>query len=76
MSSPSFPTYAVMARSVESVGTVSRVATCCSSRWSFSEVKIVLFQENPVLDYYFVEVVGQPDKGWIPDHFLSFDPVV
>ena len=41
-----------------------------------AEVAIILYQENPVLDYYFVEVVGHGDKGWIPDHFLSFDPVV
>ncbi len=39
-------------------------------------VKIVLFQENPVLDYYFVQVPGTPViEGWVPEPFLAFDPV-
>jgi len=42
-----------------------------------SEVEIVLFQENPVLDYYFVKIPGeQPQEGWIPAPFLSFEPVL
>jgi hypothetical protein len=42
-----------------------------------SEVRIVLFQENPTLDYYFVEVVDDPTQdGWVPAPFLSLDPVV
>jgi hypothetical protein len=41
-----------------------------------SEVRIVLYQENPTLDYYFVEVVDDPtQQGWVPAPFLSFDPV-
>lgn len=41
-----------------------------------TEVQIVLFQENPVLDYYFVKVPGDPgQEGWVPEPFLSFDPV-
>lgn len=41
-----------------------------------SEVRIVLLQENPVLDYYFVKVVGDTvAQGWVPEPFLSFDPV-
>ncbi len=39
-----------------------------------SEVQVVLFQENPVLDYYFVRVDGR-QEGWVPAPFLSFDPV-
>ena len=42
-----------------------------------SEVRIVLFQENPTLDYYFVEVVDDPTQdGWVPAPFLSLDPVI
>ncbi len=41
-----------------------------------AEVQVVLFQENPVLDYYFVKIPGaQPQEGWIPAPFLSFEPV-
>ncbi|GEM_PF-1210899 len=40
-----------------------------------SEVEIVLFQDNPTLDYYMVRIVGAPadtDEGWVPAPFLSF----
>ena len=40
------------------------------------EVRVILFQENPVLDYYLVEAAGTDAEGWIPAPFLSFDPVV
>lgn len=42
-----------------------------------SEVQVILYQENPVTDYYFVKVEGaeQPNEGWVPGPFLSFDPV-
>lgn len=46
-----------------------------------SEVRIVLFQENPTLDYYFVEVADDAtwtdatQTGWVPAPFLSFEPV-
>ncbi|MFZ0014378.1 MAG: hypothetical protein WAL25_09715 [Acidimicrobiia bacterium] len=41
-----------------------------------TEVEIVLFQENPVLDYYFVRVLGDvAQAGWVPEPFLSFHPV-
>jgi hypothetical protein len=41
-----------------------------------AEAQVVLFQENPVLDYYFVKIPGaQPQEGWIPAPFLSFEPV-
>lgn len=41
-----------------------------------AEVRIVLYQENPVLDFYMVEVVdGSGDEGWVPAPFVSFDPV-
>jgi hypothetical protein len=40
-----------------------------------SEVRIVLFQENPVLDYYLVESPDGAVEGWVPEHFLSFERV-
>lgn len=41
-----------------------------------TEVQIVLFQENPVLDYYYVRIPGdEVQEGWVPEPFLSFDPV-
>lgn len=41
-----------------------------------TEVEIILFQENPVLDYYFVKIPGDPaQEGWVPSPFLSFEPV-
>jgi hypothetical protein len=41
-----------------------------------TEVEIVLFQENPVLDYYYVRIAGDPAvDGWVPAPLLSFDPV-
>lgn len=41
-----------------------------------TEVEIVLFQENPVLDYYFVRIRGDSvQEGWVPEPFLSFEPI-
>ncbi|HEX6220595.1 MAG TPA: hypothetical protein VF115_05840 [Acidimicrobiia bacterium] len=43
-----------------------------------TEVEIVLFQENPILDYYYVQISTEDTSssaGWVPEHFLSFDPV-
>jgi hypothetical protein len=43
-----------------------------------TEVEILLYQENPVTDYYLVKIVGGDDpggEGWIPEHFLTFEPV-
>jgi hypothetical protein len=41
-----------------------------------TEVQIILFQENPILDYYFIKIPGaQSQEGWVPEHFLSFEPV-
>jgi len=41
-----------------------------------TEVEIILFQENPVLDYYLVRIPGDsPQEGWVPEPFLSFTPV-
>lgn len=42
-------------------------------------VEVVLFQSNPVTDYYMVRILA-PDgttsgEGWIPEPFLSFEPV-
>ena len=41
------------------------------------EVIVLLYQQNPVTDYYLVRIVGaeKPNEGWIPEPFLSFDPV-
>jgi len=41
-----------------------------------SEVVIVLFQENPVLDYYLVRSARGDVEGWIPSPFLAFEPVI
>ncbi len=42
-----------------------------------SQVKVILYQQNPVTDYYFVKIEGapQPNEGWVPGPFLSFSPV-
>jgi hypothetical protein len=42
-----------------------------------TEVSILLYQENPVTDYYMVKIKGAepPNEGWIPEHFLSFEPI-
>lgn len=42
-----------------------------------TEVKVVLYQINPVVNYYMVKVVGSEGtgEGWIPEPFLSFEPV-
>ncbi len=41
-----------------------------------SEVEIVMYQQNPVLNYYFVKIPGEPgQEGWVPEPFLSFEPV-
>ncbi|MFO7539195.1 MAG: hypothetical protein R6X32_14230 [Chloroflexota bacterium] len=40
-------------------------------------VTIIMYQQNPVVDYYYVQIDGVdgPNKGWLPAPFLSFDPV-
>lgn len=42
-----------------------------------SEVEVILYQQNPVTDYYLVKIVGaeQPNEGWVPGPFLSFSPI-
>ncbi len=42
-----------------------------------AEVEVIMFQENPTLDYYLVRTVGDtpPAEGWVPAPFLSFEPV-
>lgn len=42
-----------------------------------TEVTVVLYQINPVVNYYMVRIVGPEGagEGWIPEPFLSFDPV-
>ncbi|MEM7346757.1 MAG: hypothetical protein AAF485_21145 [Chloroflexota bacterium] len=41
-----------------------------------AEIKIILSQSNPELNYYLVKIVGadQPNEGWIPAPFVSFEP--
>lgn len=43
-----------------------------------SEVEVILYQQNPVTDYYLVKIVGAepPNEGWVPGPFLSFKPVI
>lgn len=44
-----------------------------------TEVQIILFQANPVLDYYFVKILNGPvgqNEGWVPAPFLTFEPEV
>jgi len=43
-----------------------------------SEVEVLLFQQNPITDYYLVKIKGAdlPNEGWIPEYFLSFEPIV
>jgi hypothetical protein len=40
-------------------------------------VTIIMYQQNPVVDYYYVQIDGVdgPNKGWLPAPFLSFEPV-
>jgi hypothetical protein len=39
-----------------------------------AEVRILLYQSNPELDYYLVETVdGYGQQGWVPAPFLSFE---
>lgn len=41
-----------------------------------AQVTIVLYQQNPTLDYYFVESIDDPtQEGWVPAPFLAFDPL-
>lgn len=42
-----------------------------------SEVEVLLYQQNPVTDYYLVKIVGSeaPNEGWVPAPFLSFEAV-
>ena len=43
---------------------------------SGTPVRIVLYQQNPVLDFYMVETVeiDPPQSGWAPGPFLAFEP--
>lgn len=42
-----------------------------------TRVEILLYQQNPVIDYYLVKITGaeQPNEGWVPAPFLSFEPI-
>lgn len=43
---------------------------------SGSEVRVILFQDNPVLNYFMVEVThddGTVEQGWVPAAFLTFE---
>jgi hypothetical protein len=41
------------------------------------EVEILLYQQNPVTDYYLVKIgrAGSAAEGWVPGPFVSFEPV-
>jgi len=41
-----------------------------------TEVKIILSQSNPELNYFMVKIVGadSPNEGWVPAPFVSFEP--
>lgn len=41
---------------------------------SGTEVRVVLYQQNPALDYYQVETIhlDPPQRGWVPAPFLTF----
>ena len=43
-----------------------------------AEVQVLLYQQNPVIDYYLVKIIGAepPNEGWVPAPFLSFEPVL
>lgn len=43
---------------------------------SGTKVKIVLYQQNPTLDFYLVKTIDfdPPQEGWIPAPFVSFEP--
>jgi hypothetical protein len=43
---------------------------------SGTEVQVKLYQANPVLDFYYVQVdiPSGPQKGWVPAPFLQFTP--
>ena len=42
-----------------------------------AKVRIILYQSNPVLDYYMVRTIDteEPQEGWVPAPFLSFESV-
>lgn len=42
-----------------------------------TQVTILLYQQNPSLNYYFVKIneAEPPNEGWIPAPFLSFEPL-
>ena len=42
-----------------------------------AQVQIILYQQNPVLDYYLVKIEGapNPNEGWVPGPLLSFEPI-
>lgn len=43
-----------------------------------TQVEIIMFQRNPVLDYYKVRIPSAPqdaNEGWIPGPFLSREPI-
>lgn len=42
-----------------------------------SKVEVILYQSNPVLDYYLVRTLEteEPQEGWVPAPFLSFEPI-
>lgn len=43
-----------------------------------SQVKILLSQSNPQLNYFLVKLVNvpPPNEGWVPAPFISFEPII
>jgi hypothetical protein len=41
-----------------------------------TQIRILLSQSNPTLDYFFVKTVNaeMPTEGWVPAPFVSFEP--
>ncbi len=40
-----------------------------------TKVTIILFQDNPTLNFYFARTEGEdPQEGWVPAPFLRFEP--
>ena len=40
-----------------------------------AKVEVLLFQQNPMLNYYLVKVAETGAEGWIPEPLLSFEPL-
>ena len=41
---------------------------------SGTKVRVLLFQDNPKLNFYFVKTGDNPQEGWVPAPFLRLEP--